>query len=590
MLLLIILHPAFAQNTIEQNKRSKDGADRLGKVHGVAGMRIKEKIQESHRFEAALASDRMPAMWNHPYYLQMYEDIVSPEGGVVVEGGRKARLGANPDTLLDQLRSRADAAKLTDINDAPGLALSSGISTSGATTIDAREIVNPIGSVVSSLVKRLKDDLRGHALPRARDSPDPLRRALDDIVVSPDTLVADASTVVLASDGITTGKHLDHDPRLLEWNDEGSFAAQDNQGIPTSYEWYEAIRALGVRGRVHEAIELAEEIQNDFGVTKDEGLYAALIGAAGDSQRPDLAESLFDELRWQGIVPSLLVWTALLNAQAQCGRLETAFAVMQNMESYGIKPDLYAYTSLLVNISRHSSYDACYEQAKEVLGPITVGTWSKKLRGVVSFFFFPFVAVFYLPVIRPSYYHTKSCSYSFCLMLSLSFPFLGVSSFHLMPPLLLQVWFQLGYSGSEPDLISYTAMVHCCVRSREIEHALSLLEEMRQMDVQPSVVTFNILIHGLTYAPQWHESNALLVDEILDIMQAHEVAADLETFNNLIRSCAAVGDVVNARVYFNELVTRGYSPTGSTYAAMFKALGNAQALTRPTDAKRYLTR
>ena len=104
--------------------------------------------------------------------------------------------------------------------------------------------------------------------------------------------------------------------------------------------------------------------------------------------------------------------------------------------------------------------------------------------------------------------------------------------------------------GVEPDLLAYTTMIRCCCRGREIERGLNLLDEMHQDDIRPSVWTYNDLLRGVSVTPQWHHSSALLTDEILDMMEADEIQANLVTFNSLIRACAAVGDVVNARAYF----------------------------------------
>jgi pentatricopeptide repeat protein len=44
---------------------------------------------------------------------------------------------------------------------------------------------------------------------------------------------------------------------------------------------------------------------------------------------------------------------------------------------------------------------------------------------------------------------------------------------------LSKVWFRFNMSGVEPNLLTYTAMIKCCCRSREVERALNLLNEMR---------------------------------------------------------------------------------------------------------------
>jgi len=107
--------------------------------------------------------------------------------------------------------------------------------------------------------------------------------------------------------------------------------------------------------------------------------------------------------------------------------------------------------------------------------------------------------------------------------------------------------------------------------------------------VRPSVVTYNSLLRGSAIAPQWHRAMGLLTDDILDKMAGDEIPADVGTFTALIRSCASVGDVVNARAYFNELERHGFEHTSETYAALISALAASQAMTHENHKKRYLT-
>lgn len=80
------------------------GADRLGKVHSEPGMRLAAKIESSHLLEAAFEGDRLPAMWNHQAYVDMYNELTAlPE----VDNGPVDLLSCNPDILLQDLRSRS---------------------------------------------------------------------------------------------------------------------------------------------------------------------------------------------------------------------------------------------------------------------------------------------------------------------------------------------------------------------------------------------------------------------------------------------------------------------------------------------------
>jgi pentatricopeptide repeat protein len=103
-------------------------------------------------------------------------------------------------------------------------------------------------------------------------------------------------------------------------------------------------------------------------------------------------------------------------------------------------------------------------------------------------------------------------------------------------------------------------------------------------------VTYNSVLRGAAEAPQWHRSLALVTDEVLDLMQADEVGADEETYVALIQACAAVGDVVNARVYWDEMAARCLPRGARAFEAMLEGFANAQALGPERTCRRYLTR
>ena len=50
---------------------------------------------------------------------------------------------------------------------------------------------------------------------------------------------------------------------------------------------------------------------------------------------------------------------------------------------------------------------------------------------------------------------------------------------------------------------AYTTMIRACVRSGDVERALSFMDEMIEMGVQPTVVTYNTVLMAAGEAPLW---------------------------------------------------------------------------------------
>jgi pentatricopeptide repeat protein len=328
-------------------------------------------------------------MWNHPFYLDLYQQIMEPNAPPEVEGSQESLRAIDPDDLhLELLEAASEASRSSGASalgdDSPVQLI--GDSASGSPledsikSLSARDFIGgKKNGAAMGLVNKLVDDLK-----------------VSDGVGASDALGLIAAPAKAISDSESFGDALAHDSLSIE--------------APPREDWMQLIRVFGAHGRASDAIRIAEKTEKDFGVLRDEDMYATLIVACGDSKDANLAEAMFDEMQFNGIVPTEHSWSALVHAHVRCGRMDSAFLLMERMAQAGAKPPLAAYTSLLVGIYENSPRDQMFEQAMEV-------------------------------------------------------------------------WWNLKYSGAVPSLLSYTAMIRCCTRSREIERALGLIEEMRYVQV-----------------------------------------------------------------------------------------------------------
>ena len=84
--------------------------DQHKKQHSVPGKRRLEHVRDAYALEATLASNRVPAMWDHPFYTDLYEQIVAlDESSSIVDN--RALSKEDPDVLRAELESRSRACK-----------------------------------------------------------------------------------------------------------------------------------------------------------------------------------------------------------------------------------------------------------------------------------------------------------------------------------------------------------------------------------------------------------------------------------------------------------------------------------------------
>ncbi|KAJ7007738.1 hypothetical protein NC653_006691 [Populus alba x Populus x berolinensis] len=88
-----------------------------------------------------------------------------------------------------------------------------------------------------------------------------------------------------------------------------------------------------------------------------------------------------------------------------------------------------------------------------------------------------------------------------------------------------------------------------------------LMAKMVEMDIQPNVVTFGILIY--------HTCKFRRVDAALEVLEKMSgVESVVVIYNTLIDGLCKIGSLLNAMEFFNEILTSGCSPDAIVYYNM----------------------
>ena len=110
------------------------------------------------------------------------------------------------------------------------------------------------------------------------------------------------------------------------------------------------------------------------------------IKTAGQKKELGEAKKLFEEIKSEGLEPSVLSYTSLLNAYVRSGDLDGAQGVIELMRKAGCEPNVVTYTSLLKGYSQ----DGNLVGAKKVMADmkkngveLNIRTYNTFLRGCV---------------------------------------------------------------------------------------------------------------------------------------------------------------------------------------------------------------
>ena len=111
--------------------------------------------------------------------------------------------------------------------------------------------------------------------------------------------------------------------------------------------------------------------------------------------------------------------------------------------------------------------------------------------------------------------------------------------------------------GVEPDVISYSAAISACVKGKQWERALELLEEMKRTDVQPDVVSYSAVISACEKGGQWERTLALLEE-----MKRIGIESNVISYNAVLEALPAQ-ELNRARHVLKQAIASGHYQVGT---------------------------
>lgn len=119
----------------------------------------------------------------------------------------------------------------------------------------------------------------------------------------------------------------------------------------------------------------------------------------------------------------------------------------------------------------------------------------------------------------------------------------------------------------EMNCKTFTAAIEACERSGQWQHALSLLEEMRQSeDIEPNTHTFDVVMKTCEKKGQY-EKTLELFDEVLSKRNP-----TMSTYSSAISASAKTKQWDRVMKLNDELLDRGFTPNAASYDATIRAL------------------
>ncbi|KAL5767988.1 hypothetical protein ACOSP7_014570 [Xanthoceras sorbifolium] len=134
-----------------------------------------------------------------------------------------------------------------------------------------------------------------------------------------------------------------------------------------------------------------------------------------------------------------------------------------------------------------------------------------------------------------------------------------------------RVWREMSKKGIRHDVVSFSSIISCYSKTRNLHKVLKLFDLMKKMRIEPDRKVYNAVIHSL--------AKGGLVKEAINLMKSMEekgIPQNIVTYNSLIKPLCKARKVKEAREAFDEMLQRGLSPTIHTYHAFMCILSTGE--------------
>ncbi|XP_031387194.1 pentatricopeptide repeat-containing protein At1g62720-like [Punica granatum] len=165
---------------------------------------------------------------------------------------------------------------------------------------------------------------------------------------------------------------------------------------------------------------------------------------------------------------------------------------------------------------------------------------------------------------------------------------LGVIARPLWPSGLLEKW--EGRSSSRVNVVTYNTVVMGLCKEGQLAEAFKLFKKMMDKGVEPTVVTYDTLIHAVCSAEHWEEDGMLSeAESTFDAMIQRGIEPDVVTYNSLIAGYCLQNQMDGyckgkamdkAGIIYRDMFQKGLTPDHVTYNIIiggFCQIGKMQA-------------
>lgn len=342
--------------------------------------------------------------------------------------------------------------------------------------------------------------------------------------------------------------------------------------------------------QMDKALELCNSLDN-YNVEPDTMLFEYFLEGCAKNAAIDMAFDIFDIMQAKKIVVGSVSYNSIIEACIYSNNLDKGWKVLEIMESHGVSPDRYSYCFLFKGIkgphhkrhltkalnlifeSENSSEDnsqlSYQHYCNNVLlnACINCGEMEQALR--------------LLERMNKNATDEKPDEVSYNTIIK------GCAKTKQLDTA-FKIFNNMIENGVKPNDVTYNSLINACVRCDKIEEAWDLLAQMEESGVIPDNFTYSTLIKAdysqNDYRPNQKSYNLDRIFKLLDKIKERNQKPDEIVYNCLIDACIKHRDINRAVAVFNEMQLANIIPSSVTYGILIKAYGQSNQLENAFNA------
>ncbi|CAK8565036.1 unnamed protein product [Lathyrus sativus] len=293
----------------------------------------------------------------------------------------------------------------------------------------------------------------------------------------------------------------------------------------------------------HNALMIFELLRNQYWYEPRCQTYTKLLMMLSKCKQPKEASQLFETMLFEGLKPTVDVFTALVSVYGQSGLFRHAFSIVEDMKSVAdCTPDVYTFSVLISCCAKFRRFDLI----ERVLADMS-----------------------YLGI------ECNNVTYN-----SIIDGYGKAGMFEKMENSLIDM---IENENCQPDVFTLNSLIGSYGNGGKIDEMEKWYDEFQLMGIKPDIKTFNMMIKSYGKAGIYDKMKT-----VMDFMERRFFTPTIVTYNTVVEVYGKAGEIKKMDEHFKKMKHIGMKPNCVTYCSLVSAYSKAGLIDKVDSILRHV--